>query len=90
MVRIRDGLPLTDVAAAAKLIPNTAEPLVSGFGSLRYPKVVPSVLAESDRDLSLIVISGVSLGDEFDRDLVQADEMARRIPYQMCPASRIR
>jgi succinyl-CoA:acetate CoA-transferase len=61
---------------------------VSGFGSVGYPKAVPTALAESGRDLSLTVISGGSVGDEIDTALVEADAIDRRSPFQARPAIR--
>jgi succinyl-CoA:acetate CoA-transferase len=56
--------------------------LVSGFGSVGYPKEVPLALARSDRDLSLTLVSGGSVGKEIDVELVEADAIDRRFPYQ--------
>ncbi|WP_254538530.1 acetyl-CoA hydrolase/transferase C-terminal domain-containing protein [Halomarina litorea] len=44
--------------------------------------------ATGDRDLSLTVVSGGSVGDELDTALVEAGAMARRFPYQARAASR--
>ncbi|WP_424019164.1 acetyl-CoA hydrolase/transferase C-terminal domain-containing protein [Halorientalis pallida] len=80
--RIEGELPVTDAASAAADVPADATMLVSGFGSVGYPKAVPLALAESDRDLSLTVVSGGSVGEEIDVELVEADAIARRYPYQ--------
>lgn len=66
---------------AEQIEPN-ATLLVSGFGSVGYPKAIPSALAEQDRDLSLTIISGGSVGDEIDQKLVNASAIERRCPYQ--------
>ena len=113
--RLNGTLPHTTPAEAAATIPSDATVLVSGFGSVGYPKVVPLALADSaasekqredgdsrvqsasnrasgygpraeavddDRDLSLTVVSGGSVGDEIDVALVESGAIARRYPYQ--------
>lgn len=86
--RTRGDLPVVDPSAAAEEIAADATLLVSGFGSVGYPKAVPLALAESDRDLSLTVVSGGSVGEEIDVALVEADAIARRFPYQARPQIR--
>jgi len=86
--RIADDLPITSADEAASGIAADATLLVSGFGSVGYPKEVPLALAESDRDLSLTVVSGGSVGEEIDIDLVEADAIDRRFPYQARPPAR--
>lgn len=86
--RLNGDLPLCSATAAAELIPTDATILVSGFGSVGYPKDVPLALAESDRNLSLTVISGGSVGEEIDTKLVNADAIARRFPYQATAPAR--
>nr|WP_228546352.1 acetyl-CoA hydrolase/transferase C-terminal domain-containing protein [Halegenticoccus tardaugens] len=75
-------------AAAADSIAEDAAVAVSGFGSVGYPKAVPQALAASGRDLSLTIISGGSVGDEIDTELVEAGAIARRYPFQTRAASR--
>jgi succinyl-CoA:acetate CoA-transferase len=83
--RLTGDLPVTDAASAAGAIPADATLLTSGFGSVGYPKAVPEALAESDRDLALTVVSGGSVGPEIDTDLVEADAVERRYPFQARP-----
>lgn len=79
--RLSGDLPVTDAEHAAELVPDDATMLVSGFGSVGYPKAVPLALADSSRDLSLTVVSGGSVGGEIDTALVEAGAIARRYPY---------
>lgn len=80
--RLNGDLPLSTPAAAAATVAADATVLVSGFGSVGYPKAVPLALAESDRDLSLTVVSGGSVGKEIDGALVDAGAVERRFPFQ--------
>lgn len=80
--RLVGDLPLRDASEVAADIAADETLLVSGFGSVGYPKEVPLALAASNRDLSLTVVSGGSVGDEIDSELVEADAIARRYPYQ--------
>ncbi|USZ70174.1 acetyl-CoA hydrolase (plasmid) [Halorussus salilacus] len=80
--RIADGLPVESADTAADRVPADGTVLVSGFGSVGYPKEVPLALARTDRDLSLTVVSGGSVGREIDVELVESDAIARRFPYQ--------
>jgi succinyl-CoA:acetate CoA-transferase len=80
--RLDGDLPVTSAADAADHVPETATVLVSGFGSVGYPKEVPLALAESDRDLSLTIVSGGSVGEEIDVDLAESGAVGRRFPYQ--------
>ncbi|UHQ98585.1 acetyl-CoA hydrolase (plasmid) [Natrinema zhouii] len=86
--RIADGLPVTDAATATDIVDPGDVVLVSGFGGVGYPKRVPEELAQDDRDLSLTVISGGGVGGEIDDALVEADQMARRFPFQTRAVSR--
>jgi succinyl-CoA:acetate CoA-transferase len=86
--RLRGDLPVTDAASAADHVPDDATMLVSGFGSVGYPKAVPLALAEADRDLALTVVSGGSVGSEIDTALVEAGAVARRYPYAGTPEAR--
>ncbi|WP_409025365.1 acetyl-CoA hydrolase/transferase C-terminal domain-containing protein [Halalkalicoccus salilacus] len=80
--RLTSDLPVTDADAAADLVADDATVLVSGFGSVGYPKAVPLALAESGRDLELTVVSGGSVGEEIDVALVEAGGITRRYPFQ--------
>ena len=83
--RLHGDLPVVDAADAAEGVPDDATLLVSGFGSVGYPKAVPRALADAaraGRDLSLSVVSGGSVGGEIDEALVEVDAIARRYPFQ--------
>lgn len=80
--RIHGDLPVTSPETAADHVPADGTMLVSGFGSVGYPKEVPLALARSDRDLSLTVISGGSVGEEIDVELTESEAIDRRFPYQ--------
>jgi len=86
--RLSGDLPVVDAETAAAGIGADDTMLVSGFGSVGYPKAVPLALADSDRDLSLTVVSGGSVGEEIDVAMVEADAIARRYPYQARPPAR--
>ncbi|USZ73573.1 acetyl-CoA hydrolase/transferase C-terminal domain-containing protein [Natronosalvus halobius] len=86
--RLSDDHEVTDAARAAATIPADATLAVSGFGSVGYPKEIPLALANDDRDLSLSIISGGSVGNEIDTALVEADAISRRYTYQARTASR--
>ncbi len=75
-------VPRCNAATAADEIGDDDTVLVSGFGSVGYPKAVPVALAESDRNLSLTVVSGGSVGPEIDDELVRRGMVTRRFPYQ--------
>ncbi len=87
-MRVNGDLPMVSPSDAATSLSDDAELLVSGFGSVGYPKAVPLALAASDRDRALTVVSGGSVGDEIDTALVDADAIERRYPYQATAASR--
>ena len=78
--RLCGDLPLASPTEAAALVPETATLLVSGFGGVGYPKLVPEALAAGD-DRELTVVSGGGVGDEIDRALVESGDMARRYPF---------
>ncbi|SEH49991.1 succinyl-CoA:acetate CoA-transferase [Halopenitus malekzadehii] len=80
--RITGDPPRLSATEAAREVGDDDTLLVSGFGSVGYPKVVPLALAESDRDRSLTVVSGGSVGPEIDDALVEAGALERRFPYQ--------
>lgn len=86
--RLSADHPVVDAETAADRIEVDATVLVSGFGSVGYPKAVPLALADDDRNLSLTVVSGGSVGKEIDAALVEADAIARRYPYQARPPAR--
>ncbi|WP_233571975.1 acetyl-CoA hydrolase/transferase C-terminal domain-containing protein [Halosegnis longus] len=86
--RTKGDLPVASPETASEHVGDDATMLVSGFGSVGYPKLVPETLAESGRDLSLAVVSGGSVGEEIDVALVEADAMARRYPFQARDAIR--
>ena len=80
--RLHGDLPIRSAVDTASDIEDTATLLVSGFGSVGYPKAVPLALADSERALELTVVSGGSGGEEIDSALVEADAISRRFPYQ--------
>ncbi|MDG5775279.1 acetyl-CoA hydrolase/transferase C-terminal domain-containing protein [Haloarculaceae archaeon H-GB2-1] len=86
--RLDESTPTTTVADAARSIAADATVAVSGFGRVGYPKAIPGALAQSDRDLSLTVVSGGSVGDAIDTDLVEADAIDRRYPFVATQAMR--
>lgn len=86
--RLAGDLPIVGVETAVEHIGDEATVLVSGFGSVGYPKAVPLALADSDRDLSLTVVSSGSVGSEIDEALVEANAIERRYPYQARSAVR--
>ncbi|MFC6993426.1 acetyl-CoA hydrolase/transferase C-terminal domain-containing protein [Haladaptatus sp. GCM10025707] len=86
--RTSGALPIGSPATAAERISDDATLVLSGFGRAGYPKAVPLALAESDRDLSLTIVSGGSVGDEVDTALVEAGAIARRFPYQATASAR--
>ncbi len=88
--RVTGELPVREASAVAVDIPADATLVVSGFGSVGYPKAVPRALAESDRDLGVTVVSGGSGGDELDTEMMAAGQVARRYPYQVTDEARER
>lgn len=89
--RIRGDLPRRDPDALAGAIPDDATLAVSGFGSVGYPKAIPLALADvarAGRDFSFTVVSGGSVGPEIDAELVEADAIDRRFPYQARPPAQ--
>lgn len=88
--RLHGELPITDADSAAAQIGDDATVLTSGFGSVGYPKLVPLALADSDRDLSLTLVSSGNVGEEIDVTLVESGAIARRFSYQFSAAARER
>lgn len=86
--RLIGDLPLTTPEQAQASIAADETLLISGFGSVGYPKELPVALRESGRDLSLTVVSGGSVGEEIDTQLVEAGMISRRFPYQARPEAR--
>ena len=86
--RLGGDLPMTTPEKAAALVPETATLLVSGFGGVGYPKLVPEALAAADGERGLTVVSGGGVGDEIDRALVESGDMARRYPFVPNETSR--
>lgn len=86
--RVNGDVPLLDASAASQGIPASSTIAISGFGSVGYPKAIPKALTRDDRELSLTLISGGAVGEEVDTDLVEANAIARRYPYQSQPESR--
>jgi len=78
--RLVGDLPIRTPREAAALVPERATLLVSGFGGVGYPKLVPEALA-AGAPRELTVISGGGVGDEIDRDLVESGDMRRRYPF---------
>ena len=86
--RLQGDLPITDADSAAARIDDDATVLTSGFGSVGYPKLIPLALADSDRDLSLTVVSSGNVGAEIDVTLVESGAIARRFSYQSSAVAR--
>lgn len=86
--RRQGDFPIVEATEAASLVPADGTVLVSGFGSVGYPKAVPIALAGDDRPLSLTLVSGGSVGEEIDTKLVEARAIERRFPYQARPKAR--
>lgn len=88
--RLTDTPPVISAESAAQRISADSVVVVSGFGSVGYPKEVPLALADSGRDLSLTIVSGGSVGEEIDERLADVDAIARRYPYQSRRPTRTR
>lgn len=86
--RLEGPLPTESPDAVAETIGTDESLAISGFGSVGYPKALPLSLASSSRDLSLTVVSGGSVGEEIDVELMEAGAIARRYPYQAQPVAR--
>ncbi|MFB6312017.1 MAG: acetyl-CoA hydrolase/transferase C-terminal domain-containing protein, partial [Salinirussus sp.] len=86
--RVSGSLPETTAEAVTAKLATDATLLVSGFGSMGYPKAVPLAIAESDRNFELTVVSGGGVGREIDGAMIEAGAVDRRYPAQSKPASR--
>jgi succinyl-CoA:acetate CoA-transferase len=86
--RIVGDVPVVAAETAAAHVADDATVLMSGFGSVGYPKAVPLALADADRDLALTVVTGGSAGEEIDVRLLESGAIARRYPYQARPPAR--
>lgn len=88
--RVADGVSIRSAQDVAAHLSNDATLLVSGFGSVGYPKGVPEALARSDRELDLTIISGGSVGRVIDSELAETNAIARRCPFVARDAIRSR
>lgn len=88
--RLHGDIPLEDATNTVERIDDNETLAISGFGSVGYPKSVPNAFVETDRDFSLTIISGGSVGKEIDDDLMEAGAIDRRYPYQARTPARIR
>ncbi|RKD89337.1 acetyl-CoA hydrolase/transferase C-terminal domain-containing protein [Halopiger aswanensis] len=86
--RLHGDVPVVDATEAATSINTDATVLISGFGSVGYPKEIPLALVEDDRDLSLTVVHSGNVGDEIDVDLVESGAIERRFSYQSSRVAR--
>ena len=90
--RTTGDVPEVTTREAAAAVGDDATVAVSGFGSVGYPKAVPGALARAaetgERDLSLTVVSGGSVGPEIDTRLVETGAIDRRFPYQATETAR--
>lgn len=85
---IADGLLVVTAEEAASHVGKEATVLMSGFGGVGYPKLIPETLATDNSDRSLTVLSGGGVGGEIDDALIDADQLARRYPFQTRETSR--
>lgn len=88
--RLDGSFPTSDPDEVAQTISPDGSLAISGFGSVGYPKALPESLASSGRDLSLTVVSGGSVGEEIDVELMESGSIARRYPYQAQDPARQR
>ena len=90
--RVQTDQSAVSAATAAERIADDATVAVSGFGSVGDPKAVPRAIARAteagERDPSLTIVSGGSVGEPIDTALVEAGAIARRFPYQARSESR--
>ncbi|MFN2364645.1 MAG: acetyl-CoA hydrolase/transferase family protein [Halarsenatibacteraceae bacterium] len=75
---------LISAEAAASLIKNGMTIGCSGFTPSGYPKAVPLALAErvEDKKFKINILTGASVGSEFDGALAEAGLINKRYPYQ--------
>lgn len=90
MERIATSLKNRVVSAeeAAAMIEKNMVLGCSGFSRVGYPKAIPKALAAMGRADGLTVITGASVGEEMDGEMVKAGLVARRYPYQNDKALR--
>ncbi len=81
MKRINDNIGLGNINDIVSSLPSDAVLLISGFGSVGYPKEIPLALSNIDEDFSFTVISSGTVGEEIDIDMVESDIIDRRYPY---------
>lgn len=81
-------LPISNAAVAAARINSEATVLMSGFGSVGYPKAIPLALANSDRDLALTLVCSGNVGAEIDVELIESGTVDRRFTYQSSTVAR--
>ena len=86
--RLTGSLPEMSAVEATQFIEAGDTLLTSGFGSVGYPKEIPIALSEDERDLSLTLVSGGSVGEEIDTRLIEAGQIERRFPYQATREAR--
>ena len=86
--RYYGSLPFREAASVTKRIGSDATVLMSGFGSVGYPKAIPLALAKADRNLSLTLVCSGNVGAEIDVDLIESDAVNRRFTYQSSSAAR--
>ncbi|QAU11607.1 acetyl-CoA hydrolase [Halorubrum sp. BOL3-1] len=86
--RLHGDPPIVDAEAAAAALDADATVLISGFGSVGYPKAIPLALASDSRDLSLTLVASGKVGDEIDVDLVGSGQVERRFSYQSSRVAR--
>jgi succinyl-CoA:acetate CoA-transferase len=77
--RIQGDPTIATAGEAAGLVEDGSTVLLSGFGSVGYPKAVPERLIDHE---DLTVISAGSVGDEVDVDLVESGALSRRAHFQ--------
>lgn len=91
--RIRNAALLDRVVSAdeaALLIKDGMTVGMSGFTRAGEAKAVPLALAERAKKspLSITLMTGASLGNDLDKTMVEANMLARRMPFQSDPALR--
>jgi len=86
--RIGQSVDVTSALDAAGHVDADATVVTSGFGRVGYPKAIPAALANDGVDRSLTLVSGGSVGDEIDTELVDSGDLARRYPFVATEAAR--